>query len=83
MRNFFKPLLFSGVAMLCIISCDDNDDNMMTEKTTYELVSSDSNLSSLKAAIDKAGLSATLNQSGTLNKCRFCNFFTGKRICKS
>lgn len=65
MRNFFKPLLFSGVAMLCIISCDDNDDNMMTEKTTYELVSSDSNLSSLKAAIDKAGLSATLNQSGT------------------
>lgn len=51
--------------MLCIISCDDNDDNMMTEKTTYELVSSDSNLSSLKAAIDKAGLSATLNQSGT------------------
>ncbi|PTT68709.1 MULTISPECIES: fasciclin domain-containing protein [unclassified Chryseobacterium] len=65
MKNFFKPLLFSGVAMLCIISCDDNDDNMMTEKTTYELVSSDSNLSSLKAAIDKAGLSATLNQSGT------------------
>ncbi len=52
--------------MLCIISCDDNDDNMMTEKTTYELVSSDSNLSSLKAAIDKAGLSATFNQSGTL-----------------
>lgn len=51
--------------MLCIISCDDNDDNMITEKTTYELVSSDSNLSSLKAAIDKAGLSATLNQSGT------------------
>ncbi len=51
--------------MLSIISCDDNDDNMMTEKTTYELVSSDSNLSSLKAAIDKAGLSATLNQSGT------------------
>ncbi len=65
MRNFIKPLLFSGVAMLSIISCDDNDDNMMTEKTTYELVSSDSNLSSLKAAIDKAGLSATLNQSGT------------------
>ncbi len=51
--------------MFSIISCDDNDDNMMTEKTTYELVSSDSNLSSLKAAIDKAGLSATLNQSGT------------------
>ncbi|WP_308003785.1 fasciclin domain-containing protein [uncultured Chryseobacterium sp.] len=65
MRNFIKPLLFSGVAMFSIISCDDNDDNMMTEKTTYELVSSDSNLSSLKAAIDKAGLSATLNQSGT------------------
>lgn len=53
--------------MMCMTSCDDNgtEDMMMTNKTTYELVASDSNLTSLKSAIDKAGLSATLNQSGT------------------
>ncbi|WP_294285732.1 fasciclin domain-containing protein [uncultured Chryseobacterium sp.] len=67
MRNLIKPLLFSGVVMMCMTSCDDNgtEDMMMTNKTTYELVASDSNLTSLKSAIDKAGLSATLNQSGT------------------
>ncbi|WP_294199411.1 fasciclin domain-containing protein [uncultured Chryseobacterium sp.] len=66
MRNLIKPLLFSGVVMMCMTSCDDNGtDNMMTDRTTYELVASDSNLTSLKAAIDKAGLSTTLSQSGT------------------
>lgn len=66
MKNFLKPLLFSGIAVLSLYSCDDNDDTMMdSEMTVYERISSDSDLSNLKAAIDKAGLSATLDQSGT------------------
>jgi uncharacterized surface protein with fasciclin (FAS1) repeats len=66
MKNFLKPLLFSGIAVLSLYSCDDNDDTMMdSEMTVYERISSDSDLSNLKAAVDKAGLSATLDQSGT------------------
>jgi hypothetical protein len=56
MKNFLKPLLFSGIAVLSLYSCDDNDDTMMdSEMTVYERISSDSDLSNLKAAVDKAG----------------------------
>lgn len=66
MKNFIKPLLFSGVVMMCMTSCDDNgNDDMMSNKSAYDLIVSDSNLTSLKAAIDKAGLSTTFSQSGT------------------
>jgi uncharacterized surface protein with fasciclin (FAS1) repeats len=66
MKNFLKPLLFSGIAVFSIYSCDDNDDVMMdSEMTVYQRISSDTDLSNLKAAVDKAGLSSTLDQSGT------------------
>lgn len=66
MKNFLKPLLFSGIAVLSLYSCDDNEDMMMdSEMSVYARISSDSDLSNLKAAVDKAGLSSTLDQSGT------------------
>ncbi|SMP03231.1 fasciclin domain-containing protein [Chryseobacterium profundimaris] len=66
MKNFLKPLLFSGIAVLSLYSCDDNDDIMMdSEMSVYQRISSDSDLSNLKAAVDKAGLATTLDQSGT------------------
>lgn len=46
-------------------SCNDDDDSMVMPKNVYEQVSADSDLTSLKAAIDKAGLSTTLSNSGT------------------
>jgi uncharacterized surface protein with fasciclin (FAS1) repeats len=66
MKNFLKHLLFSGIAVFSIYSFDDNDDVMMdSEMTVYQRISSDTDLSNLKAAVDKAGLSSTLDQSGT------------------
>ncbi|HPZ26037.1 MAG TPA: fasciclin domain-containing protein, partial [Kaistella sp.] len=40
-------------------------DDTQTPKSIYELASKDSDLSNLKAAIDKAGLAATLSESGS------------------
>lgn len=80
MKNFLKPLLFSGIAVLSLYSCDDNDDVMMdSEMSVYQRISSDSDLSNLKAAVDKAGLSSTLDQSGTFtlfapNNAAFATF---------
>lgn len=56
-------MVFSS--MFAFTSCDDNDDDtMVMPKTVYEQVSADSDLTSLKAAIDKAGLSSTLSNNG-------------------
>lgn len=56
-------MVFSS--MFAFTSCDDNDDDtMVMPKTVYEQVSADSDLTSLKAAIDKAGLSTTLSNNG-------------------
>jgi len=80
MKNFLKPLLFSGIAVLSLYSCDDNDDIMMdSEMSVYQRISSDSDLSNLKAAVDKAGLATTLDQSGTFtlfapNNAAFATF---------
>ena len=66
MKNLLKPLLFASISAVALYSCDDNDDNdMMSQNTSvYARVSSDSDLSNLKAAIDRAGLATTLSQSG-------------------
>lgn len=49
---------------LMLLSCDSNTDPIEMPKSAYELASADSDLSSLKAAIDKAGLATTLNGAG-------------------
>jgi len=65
MKNLFKLsalLFFFG---LLLTSCEETRDDMQTPKSIYELASADSDLSNLKAAIDKAGLAATLSESGS------------------
>lgn len=60
--------LVKTFAALCfgvmLLSCDSNTDPIEMPKSAYELASADSDLSSLKAAIDKAGLATTLNGAG-------------------
>src|SRR5690606_11217840 len=64
MKNLFK--IFSLVLLFGFIStaCEDSTTEMATYSSIYELTASDPDLSNLKAAIDKAGLASTLNQSG-------------------
>lgn len=65
MKNLFLNLVMVFSSMFAFTSCDDNDDDtMVMPKTVYEQVSADSDLTSLKAAIDKAGLSSTLSNNG-------------------
>ena len=47
------------------ISCSSNEDEPVMSQTAYAIASRDANLSSLKAAIDKAGLAQTLDGTGT------------------
>lgn len=65
MKNFLKPFLIAGLSGILLYSCSDDETTMPEQQTIYALLSSDSDLSNLKAAVDRAGLSATLNQSGT------------------
>lgn len=66
MKNLFKfsaLLLFFGMLAM---SCEENrDDEMEMGNSIYELASRDADFSNLKAAIDKAGLAATLSTSGS------------------
>ncbi|WP_188618343.1 fasciclin domain-containing protein [Cloacibacterium rupense] len=65
MKNLFLNLVMVFSSMFLFISCDDNDDDtMVMPKTVYEQVAADSDLTSLKAAIDKAGLSTVLSNNG-------------------
>jgi len=64
MRNFLKPLLFAGISVCTLSSCDDDNTTVAAPENIYEFVSADADLTNLKAAIDRAGLSATLSQSG-------------------
>ena len=56
-------LLFTATAM---VSCDDDDDNVIVNnETAYDFLVDNDNYSSLKAAVDAAGLRTTLEGSGT------------------
>ncbi|WP_027377858.1 fasciclin domain-containing protein [Kaistella palustris] len=66
MKNLFKAIAAIFCVVMIFVSCENSDDPMVDmPKSIYQLASSDSDLSSLKAAIDKAGLSATLDGSGS------------------
>lgn len=66
MKKVFKSIL-AGFAFISIFSCNNDDDTPMPDmpETIYELASADADLSSLKAALDKAGLSETLDEDGS------------------
>lgn len=67
MKNYLK-VIFSFLALsLIVLSCDDNDDDDMTQtdKNIATLVSERSDLSLLRAAVTRANLGATLSGSGS------------------
>lgn len=63
MKNLFLNLMMIISLMFLIYSCSDDDNTTVMPKTVYEKVSADSDLTSLKAAIDKAGLSSILSNN--------------------
>ncbi|MDP2453992.1 MULTISPECIES: fasciclin domain-containing protein [unclassified Kaistella] len=65
MKNIFKVLSVLFAVGFATVSCSNNDDEPVMSQTIYAIASRDSDLSSLKAAIDKAGLAATLDGTGT------------------
>ncbi|ALM20414.1 hypothetical protein AAT17_03780 [Nonlabens sp. MIC269] len=63
-----KSLLFSflAIASLTLTSCDDDDDNIIdSNNSAYDLTVSNSNFTSLRAALERTGLDATLDGNGT------------------
>lgn len=62
----FKLIAFLVLIALVSISCsNDDDDSSQETQTIVSVAKTNSNLSSLVAALDKAGLTATLNSSGS------------------
>lgn len=68
-NNYLKMILLSGLIVFSsFISCDDSEDNSvdLTPKNIVELASTSTDLGSLVAAVQKAGLVETLSADGTL-----------------
>ncbi len=64
LRKLTTAVLFLLTATF-ITSCDDDDDNAVTpENTAYDFLEDNPNYSSLKAAVDAAGLRSTLEGPG-------------------
>ena len=62
MKNLFKSIAFSVLAIV-IISCD-NDDDVPVQPTIYDIAASNPNFSTLKTALDRTGLNTVLDGSG-------------------
>lgn len=65
MKNLVKMFAFVAIIGFLFASCEETRDDMEMPKSIYDMVAIDSDLSNLKAAVDKAGLAATLQGSGT------------------
>lgn len=65
MKNIFKVFSVALAIGFAMVSCNDNEDEPVMSQTIYAIASRDADLSSLKTAVDKAGLAATLNTQGT------------------
>jgi len=63
----FKLIAFLALIALVSISCNNDDDDNSSEQpqTIVSIAKANPNLSSLVAALEKAGLTATLNSSGS------------------
>lgn len=66
MKNLLK-IAFVVLVMVGFTSCNDDDDNnpVVQPNTIANFVASNDNYSSLKAALDKAGLTSTLDGNGS------------------
>ena len=81
MKNILKILSVMFAIGFATVSCSRNDDEPVMSQTIYAMASRDGDLSSLKAAIDKAGLAATLDATGTFtvfapSNAAFATFLT-------
>ncbi|ACU07867.1 Beta-Ig-H3/fasciclin [Flavobacteriaceae bacterium 3519-10] len=65
MKNLLKLFAVALMFGFVMISCEESRDEMPNSGSIYDLASRDADLSNLKAAIDKAGLSTTLSATGT------------------
>lgn len=65
MKNIFKILSVMFAIGFATASCANNDDEPVMSQTIYAIASRDADLTSLKAAIEKAGLASTLDGTGT------------------
>src|SRR5690606_1082804 len=65
MKNLLKLFAVALMFGFVMISCEESRDEMPNSGSIYDLASMDADLSNLKAAIDKAGLSTTLSATGT------------------
>lgn len=65
MKNLLKLFAVALVFGFMMISCEESRDEIPNSGSIYDLASRDADLSNLKAAIDKAGLSTTLSSTGT------------------
>lgn len=84
MKNLFKIAIIALVA-LGITSCSDDDDNSMIVQTNSiaDFVATNNDYSSLRAALDKAGLTSTLEGDGSFtvfapNNVAFATFLNDK-----
>src|SRR6476620_4449131 len=68
MKNVSKiwKVMVLGALTFSLSNCDDNDDNVVlpTTKTIAVIASSSNDFSTLVSALNKTGLTATLNSSG-------------------
>lgn len=69
MKNIFKVFSVALAIGFAMVSCNDNEDEPVMSQTIYAIASRDADLSSLKTAVDKAGLAATLDTQGTFRIC--------------
>ena len=81
MKKLIKILSVMFAIGFATVSCSNNDDEPVMSQTIYAIASRDADLTSLKAAIDKAGLAATLDATGTFtvfapSNATFTSFLT-------
>ncbi|KEY19456.1 fasciclin domain-containing protein [Kaistella antarctica] len=81
MKKLIKILSVMFAIGFATVSCSNNDDEPVMSQTIYAIASRDAELTSLKAAIDKAGLAATLDATGTFtvfapSNAAFTSFLT-------
>lgn len=88
MKNLIK-FAFTALLIFTAISCSDDDDTTTTppvsDETIADIVADNENYSSLLAALQKTGLDATLNGSGTFtvfapNNDAFSEFLDGASL---
>lgn len=62
--KFLLKTLLAAVFAISAVSCDDDDNNVAAQPTIAAVVNANPDFSSLKAALDRADLTSTLNGPG-------------------